>query len=36
VLATFRKLQAPAVDEGFDAIYQLTISPDLSLTVTTA
>src|SRR5262249_28370947 len=36
VSATFRKLQAPALDEGFDAIYRVTISSALSFTVTAA
>jgi len=36
VAATFRKLQAPTLNEGFHALYTVTISPEQSFTVTTA
>jgi len=35
ITSTFRKLQAPTLAEGFDAVYVVTISPENKFVVTT-
>jgi predicted kinase len=35
ITSTFRKLQAPALAEGFDAVYVVTMSPENKFVVTT-
>lgn len=34
IAGTFRKLQVPILEEGFDAVYKVTISPDGAFVVT--
>ena len=36
IAGTFRKLQAPTVEEGYDAIYKVTISPEGAFVVSEA
>ncbi len=36
IAGTFRKLQAPTMEEGFDAIYKVTISPEGAFIVSEA